>query len=380
MKNLIPLILIALGVACQPPNKQVTMPYTAADFESTINGKPTKLFILENENGMIVTLTNYGAKIVSIYVPDANGEFADVALGFKSIQEYETQDAGQGAVVGPYANRIANAQFELNGEIYQLEVNNHNANLHSGSNSFFRQVYDAKQINRPDGPAVEMILKTKDGDSGFPGNKELKVTYTLTNQNELKIDYEATTDKACPFNLTNHVYFNLKGEGNGDILDHIVVIDADSVTEVLNNELIPTGKIISIKGTDMDFTTPELIGKRIDSEFLPIKVAGGYDHNYILNKDQEADEMTFCASAFEPVSGRYMEVFTTEPAVQFYTGNFLKGNLTGKSGKIYERRFGFCFETQHYPDSPNHPNFPNTVLNPGEVLNSTTIYKFSVKE
>ena len=380
MKNLIPLILIALGVACQPPNKQVTMPYTAADFESTINGKPTKLFILENENGMIVTLTNYGAKIVSIYVPDANGEFADVALGFKSIQEYETQDAGQGAVVGPYANRIANAQFELNGEIYQLEVNNHNANLHSGSNSFFRQVYDAKQINRPDGPAVEMILKTKDGDSGFPGNKELKVTYTLTNQNELKIDYEATTDKACPFNLTNHVYFNLKGEGNGDILDHIVVIDADSVTEVLNNELIPTGKIISIKGTDMDFTTPELIGKRIDSEFLPIKVAGGYDHNYILNKDQEADEMTFCASAFEPVSGRYMEVFTTEPAVQFYTGNFLKGNLTGKSGKIYERRFGFCFETQHYPDSPNHPNFPNTVLNPGEVLNSTTIYKFSVKK
>lgn len=380
MKNLIPLILIALGVACQPPNKQVTMPYTAADFESTINGKPTKLFILENENRMIVTLTNYGAKIVSIYVPNANGEFADVALGFKSIQEYETQDAGQGAVVGPYANRIANAQFELNGEIYQLEVNNHNANLHSGSNSFFRQVYDAKQINRPDGPAVEMILKTKDGYSGFPGNKELKVTYTLTNQNELKIDYEATTDKACPFNLTNHVYFNLKGEGNGDILDHIVVIDADSVTEVLNNELIPTGKIISIKGTDMDFTTPELIGKRIDSEFLPIKVAGGYDHNYILNKDQEADEMTFCASAFEPVSGRYMEVFTTEPAVQFYTGNFLKGNLTGKSGKIYERRFGFCFETQHYPDSPNHPNFPNTVLNPGEVLNSTTIYKFSVKK
>ncbi len=380
MKNLIPLILIVLAIACQPTKKQMTMPYTAADFESTINGKQTKLFTLENENGMIVTLTNYGAKIISIYVPDVNGELADVALGFKSIEEYEKYSASHGAVVGPYANRIANAQFELNGEVYQLEVNNHNANLHSGSDSFYRQVYDAKQIDSPNGPAVERILRTKDGDSGFPGNKELKVTYTLTTENELKIDYEATTDKACPFNLTNHVYFNLKGEGNGDIVDHIVFIDADSTTEVLNNELIPTGNIISIKGTDMDFTSPEVVGKRIDSEFLPINVARGYDHNYILNKDQEAGEMTFCASAYEPVSKRYMEVFTTEPAVQFYTGNFLDGSTIGKAGKAYDFRFGFCFETQHYPDSPNHPNFPNTILNPGETLKTTTIYKFSVKE
>ncbi len=380
MKKIILIILIAFSIACQPTKKQSTMLYSKADFESTIDGKKTTLFTLENDNGMKVTLTNYGAKIVSIFVPDANGELADVALGFKSIEEYKSQDAGQGAVVGPFANRIANAQFELNGEVYQLEVNNHKANLHSGTKSFFRQVYDAKQIDSPDGPAVEMILLTKDGDSGFPGNKELKVTYTLTTDNELKIDYEATTDKACPFNLTNHVYFNLKGEGNGDVLDHIVVIDSDSTTEVINNELIPTGNIVSIKGTDMDFTTPEVIGKRIDSEFSPLKVAGGYDHNYILNKDQDTNEMTFCASAFEPVSGRYMETFTTEPAVQFYTGNFLKGTLTGKSGKIYERRFGFCFETQHYPDSPNHPNFPNTILNPGETLRSTTIYKFSVKK
>jgi aldose 1-epimerase len=329
---------------------------------------------------MQVMLTNYGAKIVSVKVPDSQGNKADVVLGFNSIKEYAALDAGQGAVVGPYANRIANARFELNGETYQLEVNNHQANLHSGPNSFYRKVYDAKVLQTPDGPAVEMTLHTKDGDSGFPGNKAVKVTYTLTNDNGLRIDYQATTDKACPFNLTNHVYFNLKGEGNGDITDHVVFLDADSTTEVINNELIPTGKIISIKETDMDFTTPRVVGDRINSEFLPIKVAGGYDHNYILNKDQHKAEMTLCGTVYEPQSGRFMEIFTKEPAVQFYTGNFLDGSLTGKSGKKYEHRYGMCFETQHYPDSPNHPNFPNTVVNPGDTLKSTTIYKFSVKQ
>ena len=373
-------LLLAFAFACQQPVKKEKAIYTKADFESTIDGKPTTLFELENSNGMKVTLTNYGAKIVSIYVPDKEGNLADVALGFKSIEEYQTLDAGQGAVVGPFANRIGNARFELDGEVYELEVNNHKANLHSGPNSFFRQVYDAKELVTEDGPAVEMTLLSADGASGFPGNKEVKVTYTLTGNNELKIDYQATTDKACPFNLTNHVYFNLKGEGNGDILDHIVVIDADSTTEILDNELIPTGNIVSIKGTDMDFTSPHTVGERIDSEMQALAVAGGYDHNYILNKDQEAGEMTFCASVYEPVSGRYMEVYTTEPAVQFYTGNFLNGSLTGRSGKVYEHRYGLCLETQHYPDSPNHPNFPNTILYPGDTLKSTTIYKFSVKE
>ncbi|WP_430973854.1 aldose epimerase family protein [Sunxiuqinia rutila] len=379
MKKLAFLFLIA-GIACQQPaQKKEDALYAKADFESTIDGKTTTLYTLENAHGMKVTLTNYGAKIVSILVPDREGKLTDVALGFKSIAEYQTQDAGQGAVVGPYANRIANAQFELNGEVYKLEVNNHKANLHSGTQSFYRQVYEAKELKTADGPAVAMTLISPDGASGFPGNKEVTVTYTLTDKNELKIDYQATTDKACPFNLTNHVYFNLKGEGNGDILDHIVVIDADSTTEVLNNELIPTGKIVSIKGTDMDFSTPHAVGERIDSDMPALAVAGGYDHNYILNKDQEANELTFCASVYEPKSGRYMEVFTTEPAVQFYTGNFLNGTLTGRSGKTYEHRYGLCLETQHYPDSPNHPNFPNTVLEPGDTLNSTTIYKFSVK-
>ncbi|MGQ7871078.1 aldose epimerase family protein [Sunxiuqinia sp. sy24] len=380
MKKLVFLFLIA-GVACQQPAQKKEEPlYSKANFESTIDGKQTTLYSLKNANGMKVTLTNYGAKIVSILVPDREGNLADVALGFKSIAEYQTQDAGQGAVVGPFANRIANAQFELNGEVYQLEVNNHKANLHSGTQSFYRQVYDAKELKTADGPAVAMTLNSPDGASGFPGNKEVTVTYTLTDKNELKIDYQATTDKACPFNLTNHVYFNLKGEGNGNILDHIIVIDADSTTEVLNNELIPTGKIVSIKSTDMDFSSPHIIGERIDSEMPALAVAGGYDHNYILNKDQESDELTFCASVYEPKSGRYMEVFTTEPAVQFYTGNFLNGTLTGRSGKTYKRRYGLCLETQHYPDSPNHSNFPNTILEPGDTLNSTTIYKFAVKE
>ncbi len=379
MKKLVFLFLV-IGISCQQPQKKQQIPDLKANFDSTINGKQTMLFTLKNADGTEINLTNYGAKIISVKVPDREGNLADVVLGFNSIREYATLDAGQGAVVGPFANRIANARFELNGETYQLEVNNHKANLHSGTNSFYRQVYDARKLTTPEGSAVEMTLQSKDGDSGFPGNKVIKVTYTLTNDNGLKIDYEATTDKACPFNLTNHVYFNLKGEGNGDITDHVVMLDADSTTEVLDNELIPTGKIVPVKGTDMDFTTPHVIGERIDSEFLPVKVAGGYDHNYILNKDQNAGEMTFCGSAYEPQSGRYMEIYTTEPAVQFYTGNFLNGTLTGKSGKKYERRYGMCFETQHYPDSPNHPNFPNTVLQPGDTLKSTTIYKFSVRQ
>ena len=377
----IPLFALILWVvSCTTVKKEdIQMPYTKADFEKVVNGKQTTLFTLKNDKGMVVTLTNYGAKIVSIYVPGKDGKFEDVVMGFKSIDEYVNGDAGQGAVVGPYANRIAGASFEIDGVKYPLEVNNHNANLHSGSQSFYRQVYDAKEIVTDKGPAVEMFLASPDSASGFPGNKEVKVTYTLTAANELIINYEATTDKPCFFNLTNHSYFNLKGEGMGDILDHILIIDSDSTTAVANNELIPTGEIVSIKGTDMDFTSPHKIGERINSEMEPIKVAGGYDHNYILNKNQNAGELTFCASVYEETSGRFMEVFTTEPAVQLYTGNFLKGDMIGKRGNKYEYRNGMCLETQHYPDSPHHANFPNTLVRPGEVLSSQTIFKFSVK-
>jgi len=379
MKKILSLILLSVLFSCQQPAEKAKVPYTKADFETTIMGKKVSLFHLQNANGMEVYLTNYGAKLVSILVPDKEGKYDDVILGFKSIKEYEVNDPSQGAIVGPYANRIANAKFDLNGTTYNLEVNNHKANLHSGSSSFYRQVYDARQIKTADGSAIELSIKSPDGACGFPGNKNVKVTYTLKNDNSLAINYEITTDKPCPFNMTNHSYFNLKGEGNGNIEDQLLMIDADSTTEVLDNELIPTGKIISIKGTDMDFTTPFIVGKRINSDFLPIKVAGGYDHNFILNKDQNGHEMTLAASDYDQESGRFMEVYTTEPAIQVYTGNFLDGTLTGKSGKKYGHRYGICFETQHYPDSPNHPNFPNTILNPGETLHSTTIFKFSVK-
>ncbi|HNX54419.1 MAG TPA: aldose epimerase family protein [Prolixibacteraceae bacterium] len=373
------LALAAIVFSCAAPKKEFTPIYSKADFEKEVNGKKTTLFTLKNEGGITVTLTNYGAKIVSVFAPDKSGNIEDVVLGYKSVDGYVTGDAGQGAVVGPYANRIANGQFEIDGQTYQLPVNNHKACLHSGPDSFYRQVYDAKEVQTADGPAVEMTLQSTDGQWGFPGNKNVKVTYTLTKDNGLKIDYEATTDKACYFNLTNHVYFNLKGEGMGDILDHVLVVDADKSTAVADSELIPTGEIVSIKGTAMDFTTPHTVGERINDSMEQLKMGGGYDHNYILNKDQNGHEMTFCASLYEPKSGRFMECFTTEPAVQLYSGNFLKGNIIGKRGNPYNYRNGICLETQHYPDSPHHPNFPNTLLKPGETLKSTTIYKFSVK-
>jgi len=381
MKKLIGSFLIAgMIVSCTAPKKEFAIPYSKANFEKEVNGKKTTLFTLKNDSGIIVTLTNYGAKIVSVFAPDKNGAMEDVTLGFKSIGEYVAGDAGQGAVVGPYANRIANAQFEIDGQVYQLPKNNNNACLHSGPESFYRQVYDAKELKSADGPAVEMTLLSPDGQWGFPGNKVVKVTYTLTKDNGLKIDYEATTDKSCYFNLTNHCYFNLKGEGNGDILDHILVVDANFVTAVADTQLIPTGEIADIRGTAMDFTTPHTVGERINDSMPQLRMGGGYDHNYILNKDQNGHEMTFCASMYEPVSGRFMECFTTEPAVQLYTGNFLTGKIIGKRGNPYKYRNGMCLETQHYPDSPHHPAFPNTLLKPGETLKSTTIYKFSVKK
>lgn len=374
MKNLSLILFIAVFAACTTTQqKEIKMPYTKADFESVINGKTTRLFTMENENGMIVTLTNYGAKIVSIYVPDKNGNFDDVMLGFKSIGDYEQYGASHGAVVGPFANRIANASFTIDGETYHFPVNNGAACLHSGPDSWYRKVWDYEK----EGNSTTFSLESADGEFGFPGNKTVKTIYTLTDDNELKIDYEITTDKACHFNITNHSYFNLRGEGNGDVLDHILVINADKSTPV-NEEMIPTGAIEDIRGSDLDFTTPHAIGERIDSENQMLVYGVGYDFNYIINKKE--GELAFCASAFEPESGRYMEVFTTEPGVQLYTGNHLKGDEIGKAGKAYTKRTGFCLETQHYPDSPNQPNFPSTLLKPGEKLKSTTIYKFSVKK
>ncbi|SHF87852.1 aldose 1-epimerase [Mariniphaga anaerophila] len=375
MKKLGVILLIAFTAACNSMNKnEIEMPYSESDFQEVIDGKSTRLFKMENKNGMVVTLTNYGAKIVSIYAPDKNGNFADVLLGFNSIKDYQQYGASHGAVVGPFANRIANAQFSIGDETYQLPVNNGEACLHSGPDSWYRKVWDYEK----NGNTTAFMIESPDGEFGFPGNKKAKVTYTLTDDNELQINYEVTTDKPTCINLTNHSYFNLRGEENGDILNHVVVINADKSTPVVDGSMIPTGEIVSIVGTPLDFTTPHAIGERIDADNPQLKFGVGYDFNYAINK--KPGELAFAASAFEPESGRYMEVFTTEPGVQLYTGNHLKGNEIGNSGKPYTARTGFCLETQHFPDSPNQPEFPSTLLNPGDVFTSTTTYKFSVKQ
>jgi aldose 1-epimerase len=368
------LFVFSISACTSETKSKIDMPYSKSNFEGVINGKTTRMFTMENENGMVVTLTNYGAKIISVYVADKKGNFDDVLLGFNSIDDYQQYGASHGAVVGPFANRIANARFSINGETYQLPVNNGDACLHSGPDSWYRKVWDYEKK----GNVTTFMLESPDGEFGFPGNKKAKVTYTLTDDNELKIDYEVTTDKATHINLTNHSYFNLRGEGNGDISDHVLVINADKSTPVVDESMIPTGEIVEIRGTALDFTAPHTIGDRIDDDHPQLRFGSGYDFNYVINK--EPAELAFAASAYEPESGRYMEVFTTEPGVQLYTGNHLRGNEIGNSGKAYGARTGFCLETQHFPDSPNQPGFPSTLLLPDDVYRSTTIYKFSVKE
>ncbi len=374
MKKLSQIILIVLFAACSTNQKnEIKMPYQKTDFEKEIDGKSTHLFQLENKNGMLVALTNYGAKIVSVYAPDKEGNYADVVLGFNSIDDYQKYGASHGAVVGPFANRIANGRFEIDGVVYDLPVNNGEATLHSGPDSWYRKVWDFEQNEN----SVTFSIESPDGEFGFPGNKKVSVTYTLTGDNELRIDYKMTTDKPTHVNLTNHSYFNLRGEGNGDILNHILVINAKTSTPV-DQGMIPTGEIADITGTALDFTTPHSIGERIEEKDTMLIYGSGYDFNYVI--DKQPNELAFAASAYEPESGRYMEVFTTEPGVQLYTGNHLGGTETGNSGVAYTERTGFCLETQHFPDSPNKPGFPSTLLKPNDVFNSTTIYKFSVKE
>ncbi|MFV0290854.1 MAG: aldose epimerase family protein [Mangrovibacterium sp.] len=371
-KRILSVALLLAAFACTPTEKKDPLALDKANFETTIDGKTTQFFELTNANGMKVALSNYGARILSACVPDKDGKMADVILGFSSLEGYKTNEYN--ALIGPYANRINDGAFKIDSITYILSTADNGNCLHNGAVGFKHSIFNAVQ----NGNSVVMTINSADGEFGFPGNKTVKITYTLTDDNAIQMDYEATSDKACPFNLTNHAYFNLRGEGNGDILAHEMFIDADSTT-VVNAELIPTGEIVSIKGTDMDFTTPTVIGNRINSDMEALKLGNGYDHNYILNKDQNGNAMTLAARVVEPESGRVLEVLTTEPAIQFYAGNFQDGTLTGKGGNKYAFRTGFCLETQHYPDSPNHANFPSTILNAGDTLKTTTIYKFSVK-
>jgi len=342
-------------------------------FGKTEDGQQTDLYILTNKNGVEAAITNYGGTVVYLKAPDRDGKFDDVVLGYDNLEGYAGGKAYIGATVGRYANRIAHATFTLDGTTYSLAKNDGDNHLHGG---FSKRVWTAKDISSSAGQALELTYLSKDGEEGFPGNLSVKVVYTLTDRNELKIDYSATTDKDTVLNLTNHAYFNLAGQGNGDILQQQIMIKADRFTPI-DATSIPTGELRSVKGTPFDFTTATAIGARIDQDDQQLKLGKGYDHNWVLNNPTPGS-LFLAAEAYDPHSGRMVEVLTTEPGIQLYTGNFLDG-IHGRDGKVYNRRYAFCLETQHFPDSPNKPNFPSTVLKPGQHFQSTTVYKFSTK-
>jgi len=338
------------------------------------DGQPVGLYTLTNTGGMEVAITNYGGVVVSIKAPDRSGKFADVVLGFDTFDAYLNNTPFFGALVGRYGNRIAKARFTLDGHEYHLAANDNGNTLHGGLKGFDKRLWNAKDVSTKEVPALELTYLSKDGEEGFPGNLSVTVTYSLTPKNELKIDYAATTDKDTVLNLTNHSYFNLAGQGEGDILSHLMMINGDRFTPV-DATLIPTGELKSVAGTPLDFRKPTAIGARIDADDQQIKFGRGYDHNFVLNR--KGGELILAARVTEPSSGRVLEVLTTQPGLQFYTGNFLDGTIHGKVGKVYPRRSAFCMETQRFPDSPNQPQFPTTALKPGKHFQSTTVFRFS---
>jgi aldose 1-epimerase len=346
-------------------------------FGTTEDGKAVELYLLTNANGMAAAIANYGGALVSLKVPDRAGRLADVVLGYDNLDGYIKDKAFLGVLVGRYANRIAHGKFTLNGTTYTVSKNDGENSLHGGAKGFGKRVWTAKDVSGAAGEALELSYVSKDGEEGYPGALSAKVVYTLTDRNELKIDYTATSDKDTVVNLTQHSYFNLAGQGNGDILGHQLLLQADRFTPV-DQTLIPTGELLSVSGTPLDFTKATPIGARIDQDHTQLKFGQGYDHNWVL-KDGTAGGLSLAAEVYEPGSGRVLQVLTTQPGIQFYSGNFLDGSIRGKEGKVYNRRYGFCLETQHFPDSPNHPTFPSTVLKPGQQYRSTTVFKFSAR-
>ena len=344
----------------------------------TPDGEEVDLYTLTNKNGVEVAISTYGGAVVSLKVPDRNGKLADVVLGYDSLDGYVNDKSYFGAIIGRYGNRIGHARFTLDGKTYTLAKNNGENSLHGGIKGFNKAVWTAKETPSPDGQALELTYLSKDGEEGFPGILHVRVIYTLTDSNELKIGYSATTDKKTVVNLTNHSYFNLAGAGSGDILGHILMIEADKFTPV-DSGLIPTGELRDVAGTPFDFRKPTAIGARINADDEQIKLGGGYDHNFVLRRNP-GDPISLAARVMEPKTGRVLEVWTDQPGVQFYTGNFLDGSAKGKGGLAYTKRSAFCLETQHFPDSPNQPKFPSVVLSPGERYHTTTIYKFSTEK
>jgi len=337
-------------------------------FGKTKDGKEVFLYTLVNGNHSTVKITNFGGIVTSLLFPDKSGRMDDIVLGFDTLDPYLAGDPYFGALIGRYGNRIAKARFQLNGKEYVLAANEGRNHLHGGIVGFDKVVWNASEMQNGSGVGLQLTYLSKDGEEGYPGNLDCTATYSFNDKNELSIDYSATTDRPTVVNLTHHSYFNLKGAGSGDILDHLMMIPADKFTPV-DSELIPTGELKAVAGSAMDFTQPRTIGSRIQD------VTGGYDHNYVL-AEKAPRALSLAAVVTAPGSVRKMEVLTTEPGIQFYSGNFLDGTIKGKGGKIYPKHGAFCLETQHFPDSPNQPAFPSTVLNPGETYRQQTMYRF----
>ena len=369
------------GATPEPDGTPVGGPGVTSESFGEVDGRAVERYTLTNDNGMSVSILTYGAIVQSIIVPDRAGTMGDVALGFDTIEEYVEQSPYFGAIVGRYANRIAEGRFELDGETYELAINNEPNSLHGGEKGFDKVIWTAEEFDNPDGPSLALSYTSPDGEEGYPGTLDVTVLYTVTRNNELRIEYSATTDAPTVVNLSNHSYFNLAGEGSGSIYDHVLQLNAANYTPV-DETSIPTGEIAPVAGTAFDFTTAHPIGDNIrDASDEQVVIGLGYDHNFVLDReDPEDTSMIEAAVVTEPTTGRVMTVSTTQPGVQFYSGNFLNGAFGGKSGGIYRQGDGFCLETQHFPDSPNQPNFPSTELRPGEEFTSTTIYAFAAEQ
>jgi aldose 1-epimerase len=345
-------------------------------------GESATLFSLENRRGLRAEISDYGGTVVRLFAPDREGRLADVVLGFDRVEDYVAHSPYFGALIGRCGNRIAHGRFSLDGRTHQLACNNAPGgipcHLHGGLRGFDKVRWQAEPFAGEAGPALRLRYRSRDGEESYPGNLDVTVVYAVTAENALRIDYEARTDAATPVNLTNHSYFNLAGQDAGPILSHEVTIHAENYTPV-NAGLIPTGELAPVANTPFDFRSPRAIGERIEAANEQLRFGLGYDHNFVLDQPRGGGTPAPAARARDPKSGRVLEVLTTEPGLQFYSGNFLDGSFAGKGGHVYQRRTGFCFETQHFPDSPNHPTFPSVILRPGETLRSTTIYRFSVE-
>ncbi len=364
------------GLRAEPSVGYKAMPMEKAPWGRTADGEAVELFTLRNSKGVVVRIATYGATVVSIEVPDRQGKSGDVVLGFDGLDGYLGPHPHFGGAIGRYGNRIANGRFFLGGALCVLARNNGENHLHGGVLGFDRKVWAARDASSAAGPAVELSCLGKDGEEGYPGNLAAKVTYTLTDASELRLDYDATTDKDTVVNLTNHSYFNLAGPGAGDVLGHVLTLHASRITAVREG-LIPTGELRPVEGTPFDFRKATAIGARIGAGDGQLALAGGYDHNFVV--DGEGGTLRPAARVVDPASGRVMEVLTTEPGVQFYTANHLDGSVRGKGGRGYARRSAFCLETQHYPDSPNQPSFPSTTLKAGGRYRTSTVFRFSTE-